>query len=317
MTMRHGARHDAAAGDVAVEPVADRGELRRAAHDVVDRQLAGEPAVDLDRERQLPALPGPARLQPRAPGGGSVARPSPAARRHGGVPAGSARRALRRRTRAPRAGRRGSERPQRDLAVTSSGRPASRALNGRSRRSARRRAPAGLDTASPSFTPPREPGEVDHEARPDDPGQPARQGGGRHALARRRTPGSPRRCPGTSRSSSGRVTSGVRSVGVRPVPPVVSTTRAPPSTAAAIAAPTGSPSGTTTGSPTGEAEPGQEARRSAGRWCRRTPRPRRGWRPRPRPRALTRSSRAQSPRLAAGLRLDPDVGDHRAPCRRP
>ena len=55
--------------------------------------------------------------------------------------------------------------------------------------------------------------------------------------------------PGTSRSSSGRVTSGVRSVGVSPVPPVVSTTRAPSATAAEIASPTGSPSGTTTGSP--------------------------------------------------------------------
>ena len=44
--------------------------------------------------------------------------------------------------------------------------------------------------------------------------------------------------------------SGVRSVGVRPVPPVVSTTRAPAVTNPRIAAPTDSPSGTTAGSPT-------------------------------------------------------------------
>ena len=40
--------------------------------------------------------------------------------------------------------------------------------------------------------------------------------------------------PGISRSSSARVASGVRSVGVRPVPPVVSTTLAPAETAASI-----------------------------------------------------------------------------------
>src|SRR5262249_25524416 len=49
-------RHHAAAGDVAVEPVADGGELRGPAHDVVHRHLAGEPAVDLDRERHPEAL---------------------------------------------------------------------------------------------------------------------------------------------------------------------------------------------------------------------------------------------------------------------
>ena len=40
--------------------------------------------------------------------------------------------------------------------------------------------------------------------------------------------------PGTSRSSSGAVASGVRSVGVSPVPPVVRTSRAPAATAAVI-----------------------------------------------------------------------------------
>ena len=51
--------------------------------------------------------------------------------------------------------------------------------------------------------------------------------------------------PGISSSSSGRVTSGVASVGVRPVPPVVTTTSTPAATAARIAAPTGASSGTT------------------------------------------------------------------------
>ena len=46
------------------------------------------------------------------------------------------------------------------------------------------------------------------------------------------------------------MTSGVRSVGVTPVPPVVSTARAPAATASRIASPTGSPSGRTTGSST-------------------------------------------------------------------
>ena len=75
-------------------------------------------------------------------------------------------------------------------------------------------------------------GQVDDEAAADH-ARPRRARARRSGRpSRRRTPGSPRRCPGTSKSSSGRVTSGVRSVGVRPVPPVVSTTRAPAATAA-------------------------------------------------------------------------------------
>ena len=47
-----------------------------------------------------------------------------------------------------------------------------------------------------------EPGRLTTSVRPATPGEPAGQRRGRHALARRRTPGSPRRCPGTSRSST-------------------------------------------------------------------------------------------------------------------
>ncbi len=55
--------------------------------------------------------------------------------------------------------------------------------------------------------------------------------------------------PGSSSSISGRVASGVRSRGETPVPPLVSTTRAPASSAAEIASPTlVTPSGTTAGS---------------------------------------------------------------------
>ena len=122
--------------------------------------------------------------------------------------------------------------------------------------------------------------------------------------------------PGTSKSSSGRVTSGVRSVGVRPVPPVVSTTRAPPSTAARDRGADRLAVGYDDGRVDVEAELGQELdeQRAGGvlvdagggavgghdHGAEQRP----------------RSSRPV-PGLAAGLGLDPDVGDHRAPCRPP
>ena len=154
-----------------VDPVADRGELRRAAHDVVDGQLAGEPAVDVDRER---AASCPARASGAAGGpaagtcagwastaGGTVAshgaaRPRCAARtaRHAS-PVGAARSAA------------AATSPRRRAAT---GQPA---LNGRSRRSARRRARrSGSSTASPSFTPPREPGRLTTRHAPTTPASP-------------------------------------------------------------------------------------------------------------------------------------------------
>ena len=191
-------------------------------------------------------------------------------------------------------------------------------LSGRSRRSARPRARAAASsTARPSFTPPREPGQVHHERLAAD-ARPARATAPRSGRpCRRRTPGSPRRCRAPRGRAAARVTSGVRSVGVRPVPPVVSTTRAPASTAAADRV--GRPARRRVRRPgRSPRSPARSApRRSAGRWCPRRRRRRRGWtRTRRRSRGVTDAVTSR-PRLAAGLGLDPDVGDDGAPCRRP
>ena len=236
MTMRHRQRHHAAAGVPPVEPVADRGELRRAAHDVVDRDLAGEPAVDVDRERhaQRPARASRSRRRTSArnvagrsaPPGGTVAS-------HGRSQSALARRAACQAWASPCV-----ERPDGDLTV-GAGWPATPApgsmvapddlLDGvledrapapRGRPSPRPASPGRLTTRQLPITP----------ARPRDSaaaGMPFAAPYARIASA----------MPGTSKSSSARVSSGVRSVGVSPVPPVVSTTRAPSATAAEMAAP--------------------------------------------------------------------------------
>ena len=294
---RHGARHDAAAGVLLVEPVADRGELRRAAHDVVDRHLSGEAAVDLDRERHVWPC---ARLaaQPRAPAGGTLPARAPAPGRARWRPTAAARR---------RCGCAGS----RQRVAVASGRAAGATTSPCDEP----RRPAAGSVVAPddlldrvpqhrlerrrgaSFTPPREPGRLTTRQVADHAGQPARQHRGRHALADAVRRGSPRRCRAPRGRAAARVASGVRSVGVSPVPPVVSTTRAPASTAARIASPTGSPSGTTAGRRDRRSRArSRSRRRSAGRWRRRRRRRPRGWtRPRRPPAELPASSRLQSP----------------------
>ena len=179
-------RHHAPAGDVAVQPVPDRGELRGPAHDVVDGDLTREPAVDVDRERHRHALPGMA-LHPghQAP---ERRRPLGAARWHGRVPRLEPDRVAPAYG-APGAGVAVAQRPQGDVAVVQ-------------RRRASPCSPCGLRarqwslpticstawtsrgsrTAIASFTPPARPGQVHHQAVAGDPGEPARQGGGRDAL---------------------------------------------------------------------------------------------------------------------------------------
>ena len=159
-------------------------------------------AVDLDRERGTSC-----RRAPAGAAGGPAARnvdgPGVAARAARWRPTASARPRC---AGGPRARRRASdvrERAERDLAGGSAGHGQPR-FNGRSRRPARRRARRiGSSTASPSFTPPREPGQVDHQAAADDAGQPARQHRGRARPWPRRAARIASAMPGTSRSSSG------------------------------------------------------------------------------------------------------------------
>src|SRR6478735_454330 len=244
---RHGAGDDAAAGVRLVDPVADRGELRGAADDVADSQLAHEPALVLDDERKLSTCPGLAAHL--AHHGGEAPRLGLRLGRCGGVPATEPERVgLSHAT--PHVPVVLGDGPQPHPAGHEVDRPAgaqwslpticSTACCSR-----------GTTTARPSLTPPREPGRLTTSACAIVPATPR----DRAAVA---TP-LPTPCariasamPGTSRSSNARVTSGVRSVGVRPVPPVVITARAPSATAAEIASPTASPSGTTTGSPTSQ-----------------------------------------------------------------
>ena len=83
----------------------------------------------------------------------------------------------------------------------------------------------GPSTFIPSRTPPGEPGRVTISARPIVPATPRDKTD--VGTTSRDTRRSASAMPGTSRSSSGRTASGVTSVGVSPVPPVVSTTSAP------------------------------------------------------------------------------------------
>src|ERR1039457_788962 len=98
----------------------------------------------------------------------------------------------------------------------------------------------------PSRTPPDDPGRLTMSTRPARPARP------RDRIADATPAAAPAdliasAMPGISRSSTRRVISGVRSPGVRPVPPVVTTTSYSPAMAARSAASTGSPSATTSG----------------------------------------------------------------------
>ena len=156
---------------------------------------------------------------------------------------------------------------------------------------------------APSFTPPREPGRLTTRQSPTTPASP------RDSAA----VGTPLRDAvradrlGDARAPRGRaarrVTSGVRSVGVRPVPPVVSTTRAPRRDRRRDRRADRVAVGHDGRSLAGEAQPGEEVDDAADRSRRRTPRPRRGWRPRRRRRAAhgVASPRDQSPDLPPDL----------------
>src|SRR6185503_10671046 len=115
-------------------------------------------------------------------------------------------------------------------------------------------ATTGSSTASPSRTPPGEPGRFTTRVRPARPltprdnmadGMPACTPVARRVSA----------MPGTSRSTIRLVASGVPSEGVRPVPPVVTTNAAPVETASRRASSTSGPSGTTMTSPTTRPQP--------------------------------------------------------------
>ena len=155
-----------------VEPVADRGELRGAADDVVDRHLADERAVDLDRERH------------RRPGAGQPRSRRTSARKDAGRPS---RRAGRWRPRAPARRRCATPglapAPSRRTAVQRAARVDARRrlqrdrplprVSGRSRRPAPTACTSsGSSTARPSFTPPREPGRLTTRQVPTTPASP-------------------------------------------------------------------------------------------------------------------------------------------------
>src|SRR5690242_4263497 len=161
-----------------------------------------------------------------------------------------------------------------------------------------------------SLTPPREPGRLTTTVVPIRPASP------RESTA----VGTPWRTPyariasaspGISASRSGRVTSGVRSVGVRPVPPVVSTTRAPPTTSAETASPTGSPSGTTNGSAQVKPSEVRKATRRGPVAAAYTPAAARLEATTTAARMLIAGSSVEVSRLPTGLRQHAYVGDHR------
>ena len=77
-------------------------------------------------------------------------------------------------------------------------------------------------------------GQRDDQRRADRAGHPAGEHRGRHA-SRARPAAAPRRCPGSRGRAAGATASGVTSVGVSPVPPVVSTACAPAARAASTA----------------------------------------------------------------------------------
>ena len=163
-------RHDPAAGEPLVDPVADRGELRRAAHDVVDRHLAGELAVDLDRERHRRVLAGlPAQPADQRPEGRRAARRTRRARSR---PSGFSQAALRTADRHARpARRRWLERPQRDRrrGVSVTGHAGQWSLPTICSTAC---TSSGSSTARPSFTPPREPGRLTTRQSPTTPASP-------------------------------------------------------------------------------------------------------------------------------------------------
>ena len=220
---RDGTGDDAAAGVRLVDPVADRGVLRRPTDDVADRQLADEAAVVLARRTAAVGRRAP-RAASSAPSRRSCAV-APATATARSRPSGPARRGWRARTRRQSSRSRweiGRSTTPRDSRTT--GQPA---LSGRSPRSARRRAAAGV--RRPRGRPSPRPGT--RAGSPPAPDRPCRRprATGPPSATPLPTPWAriASAMPGTSRSSSARVTSGVRSVGVRPVPPVVSTARAP------------------------------------------------------------------------------------------
>ena len=170
-TIATAGRHDAAAGVPLVDPVADRGELRRAADDVVDRHLADERAVDLDRERHRVALRGPARRSRR-----TIARKR--RRRGRGAPGGTVASHGRSQARvaaadlAPRRARRRRSSGRSDHGPLRRSRPAGHAV-------ARRSVVApddlldgvheqGSEHGEAVLHPAPRAGQVDHQARPDD-----------------------------------------------------------------------------------------------------------------------------------------------------
>ena len=177
---RDGTGDDAAAGVRLVDPVADRGVLRRAADDVAHRQLADEAAVVLDDERQLTA------------GACLVAhRPHHRRRSCAAAPATAT-------------GAVASQRPSHARLAARTRRQSSRSrwVIGRSTtpRDSRTHRPAraqwslpsicstacrsrGTTTARPSFTPPRDPGRFTTSAWPTRARDAARQGRRRDALA--------------------------------------------------------------------------------------------------------------------------------------
>ena len=93
---------------------------------------------------------------------------------------------------------------------------------------------SGASTAMPSRTPPGEPGSVTTSADPMVPATP--RDSTDVGTFSRETARSASAMPGTARSSIGSTASGVTSVGVRPVPPVVSTAVAPAARASRTAA---------------------------------------------------------------------------------
>ena len=300
---------DAAAGVLLVDPVADRGELRRAAHDVVDRDLAGEPAVDLDRERDV--VPG--RAMPVQPPDQLRGTSSAGRRRRAGRsrPTASARRRCGCRASRHAAVRRSSAsgRSVTSPAVSRAGQPAQWSLPTICSTAC---TSIGSSTAEPVLHAAARAGQVDDQAAAGDAGQPARQRRGRDALgdavradrlgdaghlAVEQRPGHLGRPVGRGEAGAaggehdpGAAVDGGRD---RLRRPARRRARRPASS-------------------TVEARAAAGTRRSAARSRRRRPRPRPGWtRRRPR-RAGSSSSPGPVAGLAAGLGLDPDVGDHRA-----
>ena len=108
-----------------------------------------------------------------------------------------------------------------------------RPVSGRSRRPARPRGGRrGSRTARPSFTPPREPGRLTTRQSPAIPARPRDSIAVGTPLADAVRRGSPRRCRAPRGRAAARSPPGCGRSGVSPVPPVVSTSRAPAATAA-------------------------------------------------------------------------------------